>query len=199
MFTNKKLIIIAFLCIAGCTAAEKQGNISAQEAREPAQTAAAERMQAAFAKARMPLFDKPRRAKDWTLKTLAGNSITLSALKGKIVLVNFWATWCPPCRAEMPSMETFYRHFKDAGLEFAAVDIMESELNVGDFVRKSGYTFPVALDLDGKVSNAYGIQAVPSTFIVNKNGEIIASVVGGRDWDSPEIFAAFEILLNNGN
>jgi thiol-disulfide isomerase/thioredoxin len=129
---------------------------------------------------------------------LNGKNVTLGALKGKVVFLNFWATWCPPCREEMPSMETLYQHFKDRGLEFLAVDIQESGDDVGAFMEKYGLNFPAALDSSGNISNRYGIRSIPTTFIIDREGLILASTVGGRNWDTPEIFAAFETLLKNG-
>jgi peroxiredoxin len=152
----------------------------------------------AFGKAQLPLFQEKRAAKDFTLQSIDGKTITLSALKGNVVFLNFWATWCPPCRAEMPSMDGLYRRFKDSGLEMVAVDIMEEQPAVGAFIRKGNFAFPAAIDSDGKVSSAYGIQAVPATFVLDRDGAIILSAVGGRDWNTPEVAAAFETLLENG-
>jgi thiol-disulfide isomerase/thioredoxin len=152
----------------------------------------------AFAKAGLPLAKEKRQPSDWTLKTLDGQSRTLSQLKGKVVFLNFWATWCPPCRAEMPSMEALYQRFRNDGLEFVAVDIMESVADVGEFINEYKLTFPVALDANGKVSNGYGIQAIPETFIIDRDGKIILTAVGGRNWNTPAMLAAFEKLLKNG-
>jgi thiol-disulfide isomerase/thioredoxin len=119
----------------------------------------------------------------------------LSDLKGSVVFLNFWATWCPPCREEMPSMETLYRRLGKAGLEFLAVDIGEPQKAVETFVTERGLTFPVALDGSGRVSETYGIRSIPATFIIDRDGSIIAAVVGGRKWDDPKVIAAFEALL----
>ncbi|GMO39906.1 MAG: hypothetical protein Ta2B_19700 [Termitinemataceae bacterium] len=152
-------------------------------------------LSAAFKKARLPLLESPRPIKDFTLKLTNGQSVTLSSLKGKVIFLNFWATWCPPCRAEMPSMEKLYQRFKDKGLEFIAVDISESSSDVQKFLNENKLTFPVALDSDHKVSDAYGIRYIPTTFIIDRSGKIIIESTGGRQWDSAEIFAAFEALF----
>jgi thiol-disulfide isomerase/thioredoxin len=152
----------------------------------------------AFAKAKMPLHGEKRSVKDFTLRTLDGQQTTLSALKGKVVFLNFWATWCGPCRSEMPSMEALYQRFKSDGLVFAAVDIMENEADVRAFVQHNSLTFPVVLDLDGKVSAAYNIQAVPSTFIIDRDNKILLTVVGARDWYAPAVVEAFTELVNHG-
>ena len=155
---------------------------------------------AAFAKAGLPTLRKPVPLLDFSLPLLDGNGArtTLSALKGKVVFLIFWATWCPPCRDEMPSMEALYRRFKDAGLEMLAVDLQEQPKRVGAFTRQFNLTFPVALDATGGVSARYGIRGIPATFIIDRNGVVILSAVGGVDWSRPAMIAAFEALLTYG-
>jgi thiol-disulfide isomerase/thioredoxin len=155
-------------------------------------------VQDSFRKAGLTLLREKRQIRDFTLKTIDGKSLTLSQLKGKVVFLNFWATWCPPCRTEMPSMEILYQRYKDKGLEFVAVDIMESGAEVSGFLRDNSYSFPIALDASGNVSSSYGIQAVPATFIIDRDSKIIFSAVGARSWNTPAIFTAFERLLANG-
>ncbi|MDR2491285.1 MAG: TlpA family protein disulfide reductase [Spirochaetaceae bacterium] len=163
-----------------------------------AQTGVPENVKNSFAKAGLPLLNEARDTKNFTLKTLDGKQLSLDGLRGKVVFLNFWATWCGPCRQEMPSMEALYQRFKNSGLEFAAVDIMEKEPDVGAYIKRNNLNFPVALDLDGNVSKNYRIQAVPATFIINRNGKIILSTVGARNWNIPAIISAFEALLNSG-
>jgi thiol-disulfide isomerase/thioredoxin len=151
----------------------------------------------AFSRARIPLLKNRALAEDFSLPLLNGGARSLDELKGKVVFLNFWATWCPPCRAEMPSMETLYRRLGEKGLEFLAVDIQEKQKPVEAFIKERGLTFPVALDESGWISGIYGIRSIPSTFIIDRDGSIIAVAVGGRKWDSPEVIAAFEALLNN--
>jgi peroxiredoxin len=132
---------------------------------------------------------------DFSLPLLNGRNTTLSAYKGKVVVLNFWATWCPPCRDEMPSMETFYRRFKNQGLEILAVDGGEDAATVQQFIRNNGYTFPILLDKDNKVNSLYGIRAIPTTFILDREGKIIGQIMGRTYWDDPRMTAAFETLL----
>jgi thiol-disulfide isomerase/thioredoxin len=122
---------------------------------------------------------------------------SLSALKGKVVFLNFWATWCGPCRDEMPSMEVLYNRFKDKGLEILAVNCEESQGDVIAFMQNYGLTFPALLDEDGRVNGAYGIQASPTTFLVDRDGKIILRLVGSINWDTEKIHAAIESLLNS--
>lgn len=141
------------------------------------------------------VFKQPRKAPDFDLPLLAGGTASLSAQQGKVVILNFWATWCPPCREEMPSMETFYRRFKDQGLEIFAVDGGEDTATVQRFIRQNGYTFPILLDRNNRVNSNYGITAIPSSFILDRSGNIVAMVMGSKRWDDPKVIAAFTALL----
>jgi peroxiredoxin len=153
----------------------------------------------AFDKAGLPLAGEKRPIIDFSLKLVDGRTISLSDFRGKVVFLNFWATWCPPCREEMPSMQALYRRFREQGLEILAVDIMENRKTVTNFLSDNDLTFPTVLDPDGRVSGSYGVQAVPATFIVDRDGKLILRAVGGRDWNTPAVIAAFEELLKNGN
>jgi len=133
---------------------------------------------------------------DFTLSTPEGESFTLSALQGKVVLLNFWATWCSPCREEKPSLKALYERFKDQGLEILAVNIMERPDEVLDFIMVYGLTYPVLLDRHGSVGAVYGVQGVPTSYLINREGRIVLRLVGTVNWDTPEIHAAFEGLLN---
>jgi len=136
-------------------------------------------------------------SRDFTLPIAStGTQQSLSGLKGKVVFLNFWATWCGPCRAEMPSMETLYNKYKDKGLEMLAVNCLEKETEVIAFMESNGLTFPTALDLEGRVSNSYGIQGIPTTFLLDRGGNIVVRLVGSIDWDTPAVHAAIEALLN---
>jgi len=138
-----------------------------------------------------------RIADDFTLPLLRGGNAALSSYRGKVVILNFWATWCPPCRTEMPSMETLYQRFNAQGLEILAVDIGESASSVQQFIRRAGYTFPVILDRDNRVSTVYQIEVIPTTYIINREGIIIGKVIGSIMWDNPRVIAALDILLKS--
>ncbi len=135
------------------------------------------------------------RSIDFELKDLNGKKISLSSFKGKVVLLNFWATWCPPCREEMPSMERLYRRFKDKDLVILAVDLREEAKVVRKFVAKQKLSFPVLLDSDGKVGAIYGAQSIPLSYLVSRDGNVLAGTIGGREWDSKEHLAFFARLL----
>lgn len=121
-------------------------------------------------------------APDFTLDTLDGNTITLSELRGQIVVINIWATWCPPCRAETPALEKSYEQYKDSGVVILGVDLANQDplSNVQAFAQEFSLTYPILLDQDGSVSHTlYQIKGLPSTFFVNREGIIRTAVVGG--------------------
>ena len=139
-------------------------------------------------------------ARDFSLPTASGGkSQSLSGLRGKVVFLNFWATWCSPCRAEMPSMDKLYSKFMEKGLQIIAVNIMEKEADVLAFMESNKLFFPAYLDIDGTVSNSYGIQSIPTSFLIDREGNIAVRLVGSIDWDTPKIHAAIEELLNSVN
>jgi thiol-disulfide isomerase/thioredoxin len=119
----------------------------------------------------------------------------LSGLKGKVVLINFWTTWCPPCREEMPSLEKLYRHFKHEKFTLLAVDIMEHPETVKTFARKYDLTFPILLDKTGDISAKYAANAIPTTYIINKAGKAVGKAIGPRKWNGDHAKAIIEELL----
>ena len=141
------------------------------------------------------VFREPVVAPDFTLKNLAGEDITLSDLKGKTVLVNFWATWCPPCRAEMPSMETMYGEFAGEEFEILAVDLQESEKTVRKFVEDKEYTFPILLDTNGRVGSLYGARSIPTTYLIDADGFAVGFIVGSREWDEEDVYEVLRMTL----
>jgi peroxiredoxin len=120
-------------------------------------------------------------APDFSLSTNEGETITLSDLRGKPVLINLWTSWCPPCKAEMPALERVYHDYKDDGLEILAVN-STSQDNAADanaFVQDLGLTFTILFDKDGSVSKQYRLQALPTSIFINREGVIQEIVVGG--------------------
>ena len=118
-------------------------------------------------------------APDITLKAVTGEAYDLHALKGKVVLVNFWATWCPPCRAEMPAIEQVYQAKREQGFFVLAVDMQESGSLVTQFAQQLELTFPLLMDSDGSVARRYHVGALPTTFLVDRKGIIRDMVIGG--------------------
>ncbi|WP_245860639.1 peroxiredoxin family protein [Candidatus Chloroploca asiatica] len=113
-------------------------------------------------------------APDFTLLDLTGQPVQLADLRGQVVLINIWATWCPPCRAEMPMIQASYEQYRDQGFTVLAVNSREDAATVAGYMEASGLTFPALLDLDGTVSNAYQARVMPSSFFVDRAGVIRA-------------------------
>ena len=118
-------------------------------------------------------------APDFAAQALDGRTIVLSELRGRVVLINFWATWCLPCRAEMPAIQGVYEAYLDRGLEVLAVNLQEPDERVSEFVEELGLTFPVVLDKDDTVSSLYRIRSIPTTFFVDRSGVIREVIIGG--------------------
>jgi len=194
-YKNTFTLLVICAALLSCIPKQADAQISTEIAR-------------LFFGARIQVVNPQTSPQDFTLKLLNNDaskeasaseeaSASLSSYKGKVVILNFWATWCPPCRAEMPSMETLYQRFNSQGLEILAVNIKEDANHVRQFIQNNKYTFPVMLDSDAKASGLYGINAIPTSFIINRDGKIIGKVTGSIHWDTPQVIAAFEALLRN--
>ena len=136
-------------------------------------------------------------APDFELTDKDGKVSTLSSLRGKVVLVNFWATWCPPCRREIPSMEEMYRNYNPSGkLELLAINVEPEGPEIIDaFSKEYPHSFPVLFDPIAEVQNLYGVVKFPETFIVNKQGIIVERVIGGIDWTDPGVLGYLNKLV----
>jgi peroxiredoxin len=133
---------------------------------------------------------------DFSLMDINGQQFTLSEFKGKIVFLNFWTTWCPECRIEMPSMEKLHRMLNGQDFAMIAVNLQEPALRVKNFIKKYQLTFTALLDTKGEIGPRFGIRAIPATFILDKNGGIIGKALGSRYWDGKKSIALFEHLIN---
>jgi cytochrome c biogenesis protein CcmG, thiol:disulfide interchange protein DsbE len=120
-------------------------------------------------------------APDFTLQTPNGEEYTLSELKGNAVMVNLWATWCPPCRAEMPAIEKMVQEYKDQGLVVLAVNMtyQDNPADIAPFIQEYDLAFPILLDETGKVGAAYQLRSLPSSYFINRTGIIQEVVIGG--------------------
>ena len=140
--------------------------------------------------------DEKTLAPDFTLKDLNDMDVSRSSFKGKVVLINFWGTFCIPCRKEMPSIETLYKIYKDKGFLVIAVSEDKDLKDVKDFVNKYGLTFTIVMDQDKRVAKQYKISALPVTFLVDKKGMISKKFFGDRDWADKESRKMIEDLLS---
>ena len=135
-------------------------------------------------------------APEITVTPLNGNSIKLSDLKGKVVMLNFWATWCPPCREEIPSMMKLNAAMAGKPFQMVAVSIDEGgKPAIESFFRTSGFMLPAYTDPGSKAAAAYGITGVPETFIIDKKGLIAKKVIGPFAWDGPEAAVFLDGLI----
>ncbi|MBI2850557.1 MAG: TlpA family protein disulfide reductase [Chloroflexi bacterium] len=119
-----------------------------------------------------------RPAEDFTLPLFSGGDITLSDLKGKPVVINFWASWCIPCREEAPILEEVWRRYKDKGVTFIGVDIQDTEADARAYIKEFGITYPNGPDIRGRITIDYGVGGIPVTFFVNREGLIVSRWVG---------------------
>lgn len=131
--------------------------------------------------------NKEPKAKDFTVPILdirksddynRGKSVSINDFKGKPLVVNFWAPWCPPCREEAPTLEKAYRYYKKDGLEFLAIAIKDTDRNIAFFMNSKKLTFPVGLDPDAVVATQYGVSGIPTTFFITREGNIKRMFVG---------------------
>ena len=135
-------------------------------------------------------------AADFALPDMAGRTHTLSELRGKVVFLNLWATWCPPCLAEMPSIEALHRRFRNRDLVVLAVsEDAEGSAAVKPFVDQLGLTFPILLDPEGSLSPRYGVTGFPETFVIGRDGRVIEHFIGPTDWSSAARFNYFDAIL----
>ncbi len=114
---------------------------------------------------------------DFTLSDLAGNPVTLSSLKGSVVVINFWATWCPPCKAEIPDFIEVYDSYSGSDVEFLGISSEDKDVVI-NFAEDYGINYPVLIDETGNVFETYRVEAIPQTFIVNTQGEVVFKQVG---------------------
>ncbi|HKN00514.1 MAG TPA: TlpA disulfide reductase family protein [Candidatus Binataceae bacterium] len=138
------------------------------------------------------------KAANFKLESLGGTTVSLDQLRGKVIFLNVWATWCGPCREEMPSMETLYDEFK-ANRDFVMLAVSQDtkgRLVVAPYVEKNGYHFTILLDPENEVGESYDVSGVPETFIIDRQGRIAAHHMGAFDWSRPDVKDALQQLLD---
>ncbi len=139
-------------------------------------------------------------APDFQVRNLRGGTATLSAHRGKVVLINFWATWCGPCKAEMPSMEALYREYREEGLEILAISIDTSGAPpVRAYIEAFGFSFPVLLDSEYRVNDLYQVRVVPTSLMIDRSGVVARRLLGATDWNRPDERKRIEQMLTRPN
>jgi thiol-disulfide isomerase/thioredoxin len=141
----------------------------------------------------------PAPAPDVTLRDLDGRPVRLADFRGRVVFLNFWATWCAPCREELPAMEALARDLADRGLVVLVVNYEESGDVVRAFARETDLALPALLDADGAAARRYGVTVLPASFFVDRRGAMVGSVLGFRDWRSPAARAYLHGLLGRAD
>ena len=142
-----------------------------------------------------PVKDK-KIAPGFSLDGLSGRRVELKQFKGKVVFLTFWATWCGPCKEEMPSIEVLHQQFK--GKDFVVLTVavdLEGEIPVEKFIAKHDYTFYVLVDSKSEILDLYGVEGIPMTFLIDKQGRIVGKALGPRNWKSPEALSLINQLI----
>jgi peroxiredoxin len=141
-------------------------------------------------------FERTLQSEDFALPNLYGEEVRLSDFRGKLILLNFWATWCGPCREEMPSMEKLYQEFKDQNFVILAISIDQEEAGVvAHFVDAYHLSFPILLDPRQATTSTYAVNSIPTTYVVDPNGVIIGGARGSRNWESEAARNLIKTLL----
>jgi len=139
----------------------------------------------------------PVAAPNFSLEDMDGEVLSFESLRGKVIMINFWATWCPPCRREMPSMEYLYQTFKNEDFTVLAINQWETSDHVFAFMGELDVfpNFPILFDTDSTVSEDYVVKGLPTTLLIDKQGRIVYRAVGGRDFNHPEVKKIVRELL----
>ena len=132
---------------------------------------------------------------DFRLEDADGRPLSISEFRGRVVFLNFWTTWCPSCRIEMPSMEKLHQTFKDGDFAMVTINLQESPSRVKEFFKEFKLTFTALLDTGGEVGIMFGVNQIPTTYILDKKGRIIGKAMGSREWNSKESTALFKHLI----
>ena len=177
---------------------EERISIEEKEWEEEKEIAAEEErlIQLLYASVGVQRINPPFEAEGFTLEDLRGSMVSLKDFRGKVIFLNFWASWCGPCRIEMPAMELLWQVFQDDDFVILAVDVRERRDEVSSFIEKNDYTFPTLLDSWGRVANIYSARSYPTTFLIDREGKVVGKAVGARKWASKGSFDLIKYLLD---
>ena len=181
MFSTFSLLVLLF---AACTP-------SRAGAREPSNSNSHEQRatdpREELAKLGFYVFPEPVPVPSFTVPGIHGGSISTDDFAGTVTLLNFWATWCPPCRREMPAIERLHKQMEGYNFRIVAVSVSENKQTVQKFLESENYTFPIYLDERGAIGASLASQGIPTSYIIDATGAIIAGIVGAYDFDNEEI------------
>lgn len=197
---KKFLFFIAILLVlASCSKSDNTKVVKAEKNGTEIVTPSVDinAIQDAMAQGGFDISNKTLPSIDFELKNLNGESEKLSDYKGKVVFLNFWATWCGPCQSEMPAMEKVYNELKDKDFVILAVDLSEDKDTVRAFIEERNLTFPVLLDKDGQVGAMYDARSIPATYVISRDGNILGRAVGVRPWEDDSFMSIFRMILGH--
>jgi len=133
-------------------------------------------------KVNLSVYSRPTIPPDFDGRTVDNREMSLRSLQGKVVVLNFWATWCLECRPEMPGFERLHREFSARGLVVIGINARETSATIREYAKELRLTFPLLLDDSGKINSTYGVIGLPTTFLIDRDGRAVALAVGPRDW-----------------
>jgi len=149
-----------------------------------------------FSKIRINPIKGNKKSPDFSLQDFSGKKVEIKQFKGKIIFLNFWATWCGPCKEEMPSLELLHRQFKEKNFVLLTISVdYEGIKPVQEFINKHQYTFPVLLDPKGETLDLFEVKGIPTTFLIDKKGKMVGKAIGPRDWKSAEVVSLLNLLI----
>jgi peroxiredoxin len=149
-----------------------------------------------YSKMRINPIKGNKKAPDFSLKDLKGREVEIKQFKGKVIFLNFWATWCGPCKEEMPGMEALHRQLKEKNFVMLTISVdYEGIRPVQEFINKHQYTFPVLLDPKGETLDLFEVKGIPTTFLIDKKGKMLGKAIGPRDWKSIEVESLLNLLI----
>ena len=140
-------------------------------------------------------YPSPMQPPEFSGLTIDSQSVSLAGLRGRVVLLNFWATWCLECRSEMPVFERLHREFTAQGLAVVGINARERTSTIREYAKKLGLTFPLIADPTGKINSAYGVIGLPTTFLIDRSGRPVALAVGPREWSAKPARTLIQALL----
>lgn len=202
MKINRSPFLSALLLISFCTFLACTPKKAAAEDPKPILESTSQASVSSLRTLGFHIFDKPVDIPSFSVISLGNSSDGLKAdstllsqdLTGKITILNFWATWCPPCKREMPSIQRLYEQMQGTDFQIVAISAGENKSTVANFIQTNKYTFPVYLDEKGSVSASFASQGIPTTYIVDKSGKIVAGIVGSHEYDSSELISVLKGL-----
>jgi thiol-disulfide isomerase/thioredoxin len=142
------------------------------------------------------VFPTPVDVGDISVEALSGGKSNLSAAKGKIVLLNFWATWCPPCRQEMPSIEALWNKTRNEAFTIYAVSMGETKATVKKYIEEQKYSYPIFIDPENRIGTSFNVNAIPTSYILDKAGRAIAGTQGAHEYGDPDFLAIIADLAS---